>query len=615
LTRRRVVLLGALVLLLYLGMEWLFLVTKPSFTGMMGPLERVTLLAAGFLLAALLVLPVLLLLSLASVRLALAAVAALLGSLYFLMADNFLYTVLDAGTLNSPPFLRGAYTLLFLALCWLAYRQLRKAGPPRTGILLAVLGLLLALAVISIPARTVEAARSRSIGVESTGGGRAARTRPNVVIVGLDGVEANALPLYGNPLETSPFLASIAHELLIFDSAFPDAGKTTGTLTALLTGRSPLETRVGFPPQVLLGARSFLHLPSVLNGQGYHGFQHTLRYYADAGDLNFRDSFERANGRSLLPHRLERTALVRWVNNELHFLQTLAERLVKRLRYISFQGEMLNLYHLVQENQGLGYERDVVAVEDFERFVSAAGRRPFYAHLHLMSTHCCAHDPRSRAFSAADTEEANAEVALQMASRLNAIRDVDALVERIYRTLQERALLDDTVLLIYSDHSYIWDSVGRVPLLLRFAGREQTGRYAGNVLLSMVPAILLDYLDIPRPPWMKSAPDLSHAANPDLEPLFGLRSFDYERFPIGTGNLSTITDPGPPNYGIAELFMVLCAKRYAASLSSGRILIGDIAGHPQPCSEELYPDQPGIQTLFQEIMDRYGLVWGSPADR
>ena len=614
-TRRSVLLLGTLVLLLYLGMEWLFLVTKPSFTGMMGPLERVTLLAAGFLLAALLVLPVLLLLSLASVRLALIAVAALLGSLYFLMADNFLYTVLDAGTLNSPPVLRGVYTVLFLALCWLAYRQLRQARPPRTGILLALLGLLLALVAISIPSRRAEAARSRPAAAERAAGTGAARVAPHIVIVGLDGVEAGALPLYGSPHDTSPFLASIADELLIFDSAFPDAGKTTGTLTALLTGRSPLETRVGFPPQVLLGAESFLHLPSVLNGEGYHGFQHTLRYYADAGDLSFRDSFERANGRALLPRRLERTALVRWATNELHFLQTLVERLVKRLRYISFQGEMLNLYHLVQENQGLGYERDVVAVEDFERFVSTAERRPFYAHLHLMSTHCCAHDPRSQAFTAADTDEANAEVALQMASRLNAIRDVDALVERIYRTLQERALLDDTILVIYSDHSYIWDSVGRVPLLLRFPGRERTGRYAGNVLLSMVPAILLDHLDIPRPPWMRPGPDLSHAANPDLEPLFGLRSFDYERFSIGTGNLSTITDPGPPNYGIAELFMVLCAKRYAASLGSGRILIGDIAGHPQPCSEEVYPDQAGIQTLFQGTMDRYGLVWGPPSGR
>jgi hypothetical protein len=131
----------------------------------------------------------------------------------------------------------------------------------------------------------------------------------------------------------------------------------------------------------------------------------------------------------------------------------------------------------------------------------------------------------------------------------------------------------------------------------------------------MLPAIFLDHLDHPRPPWMRPGPDLRHAAMPDLEPLFGLRSFDYKRYTIGTGGLSKMTDPGPPNYGIAELFMVLCAKRYAAALRTGRILIGEIEGHPAPCPEELYPDQAGIQALFQETMDRYGLVWGPPSSR
>ena len=72
-----------------------------------------------------------------------------------------------------------------------------------------------------------------------------------------------------------------------------------------------------------------------------------------------------------------------------------------------------------------------------------------------------------------------------------------------------------------------------------------------------------------------------------------------------------MTDPGPPNYGIAELFMVLCAKRYAASLGTGRILIGEIEGHPAPCPEELYPDQAGIQALFQDhepVWARVGAV-------
>jgi hypothetical protein len=118
-----------------------------------------------------------------------------------------------------------------------------------------------------------------------------------------------------------------------------------------------------------------------------------------------------------------------------------------------------------------------------------------------------------------------------------------------------------------------------------------------------------------RPSWSRPGPDLRYAAAPDLEPLFGLRSFDYKRYTIGTGGLSKMTDPGPPSYGISELFMVTCAKRYAASLGTGRILIGDIEEHPAPCAEGLYPDQAGIQALFQGTMDRYGPVWGPPSGR
>jgi len=610
LTRGQVVLLGALTLLLYLGMEWLFLVTKSSFTGMLSPFERVSLLSASFLLMAAILLPCLLLVAVVSTRAAMVPVALLLGSLFFLMADNFLYTVLNLGTLNSPRALRVGYTLLFLAFCWLAHRQLSKARPPRAGLLLALLGALLVVFLVSVPSRLADAAEIRA-GLEVAAAESTTGPRPNIVLLGLDGTEAAALSLYGKPYDTSPFLRSIADELLIFDNAFPDSGKTTGSLTALLTGRSPLETRVGFPPQVLLGAKSFLHLPALLNRFGYEGFQHTIRYYADAGDLNFKDAFVQANGRTVPLRWLDRTLVQRWFNNEIFFLETLYERLAKRLRYISFRGDMLNLYHLVQANQGLGYSRDLAAVEDFERFL-AQQRNPFYAHLHLMSTHCCAHNPTSRAFTAAGVRSQSQRAGIQAASRMNAIRDMDALVERLYRALEASDVLENTIFILYSDHSYRWDSVRSVPLVVRFPNRAHAGHSQGNAQLSMVPAMVLEQLGVSPPAWMQPAPELeedtTRLAAPGA-PIFGLRSFKYRRYKIGTGGLSMMTDPGPPNYGIAELFMVICSRRYTASLRDGRILIGKIEGHEAACPEESYPDQVRVQELFQEVMDRHGLVW------
>jgi len=607
-----VVQLGALTLFLYLGMEWLFLVTKPSFTGMMSLFERLALLTTSYFLVAAIVLPCLLLLALVSTRVAKVAVAILLGCLFFLMADNFLYTVLNLGTLSTPKAFRLVYTALFIALCWFAYRQVSKAHAPRRSLMLLLFGALLAVFLLSVPARLAVGGSAggpvRPIDEAST-----PLNRPNIVLLGLDGVEADALSLYGSPHDTSPFLRSIADELLVFENAFPDSGKTTGSLTALLTGRSPLETRVGFPPQVLLGAKSFLHLPSLLNRAGYEGFQHTIRYYADAGDLNFRDSFAEANGRTLPLRWLDETAFLRWFNNEVFFLETLFERLAKRLRYISFRGDMLNLYHLVQANQGLGYSRDLAAVEDFERFVSEE-RRPFYAHLHLMSTHCCAHNPSSRAFTRAGLKGSRTGRSLK-ASRLNSLRDADALVAKLYGVLEANEILDDTILILYSDHSYRWDSVVSVPLVVRFPGRAHAGRSTNNVQLSMVPAMLLDQLGLERPAWMRDGPTFDEASDElrvPSEPLFGLRTFVYRRYKIGTGGLSMMTNPGPPNYGIAELFMIQCSRRYTALLRDRRIQIGEIEDHGAPCPPESFPDQQQVQTLFQEVMDRHGLVWGDP---
>lgn len=615
-SRPRSLLLGALVLFLYLAMEWLFVVTKPSFTGMMGAGEKLSLLATGYVLVAVPFLALLGLVSLVQRRAVLPLVAVVLGCLVFLMVDNFLYTVLGLGTLGTPHRFRIVYTVLFAGLVWLSYRQLRAVDLERRGLLYG----LLALVVLVSAGSTVGKALSDGVphrGEEAAPTGGAAGPRPNVVFVGFDGVEAGVLSIYGNGFDTTPFLRSIRDELAIFENAFPDSGKTTGTTTAMLTGRSPLETRVGFPPQVLLGRHSFLHLPALLNERGYEGFQYAIRYYADAVDLNLRESFAEVNDRPPPLRWLEGTVWVRWFNDELFFLQTLSERLVKRLRYLFFLGDMLNHYLVVQENLGLGFQYDLEGVRLFERFVTetaGADGRPFYAHLHFMSTHCCRQNPRSRAFGPADFPGSGERQAALAANRLNAIRDMDSLIERIYRFLEDRGLLEETILVLYSDHSYQWDSVRRVPLMLRFPEGANAGARSENVLLSMVPALLTEPLGIDRPAWMRPGPGSEPAGSGEdgaaAEPLFGLSSFDYRRYAIGAGGLSKMTDPGPPNWGIRELSMIVCSRWYKASLPERRVVAGEVLGHTAPCPDGSFPDRGEVVELFEAAMAGHGLVWG-----
>lgn len=600
-----ILLLGALVLFLYLAMEWLFIVTKPSFTGMLGSLAKLELLVTGYALVAVPFLTFLALVSLAWRRAALPLLAVVLGCLFFLMVDNFLYTVFGSGTLGSPQAFRPGYTAVFAGLVWLSYRPLQEVDlNPR--LRRAVSALIVSVFVLSAILSGFGGVRPEGVHRMSVHG---ASATPNVVFVGFDGTEADLLSVYEERgRDTTPFLRSIRGQLLVFENAFPDSGKTTGTTTAMLTGRSPLETRVGFPPQVLLGRHSFLHLPALLNELGYDGFQYAIRYYADAIDLNLREGFSQVDDRRPPFGWLSGTVWIRALNDELFFLQTLSERLFQRLRYLFFLDDMLNHYLVAEKNQGLGFLYDLEGVEKFEQFVRSA-EGPFYAHLHLMSTHCCEQSPRSDVFSADDFPD-RAERDL-LADRFNAIRDMDVLIERIYRFLDQRGELEDTILVVYSDHSYLWDTVLRVPLLLRFPGGAHAGRRTDNILLSQVPGLLVEALGLERPPWMRPGPGLGSPSRPG-EPLVGLSSFEYRQYSIGKGRLSKITDPGPPNYGIEKLSMIVCSRWYKAALAENRILAGAVPGHTAPCPEESFPEPAEVVGMFETEVNRHGLVWDHP---
>ena len=68
--------------------------------------------------------------------------------------------------------------------------------------------------------------------------GRPAR-RPNILLVGMDGVNADHLSVYGYDRATSPSLAQLARDALVFTNAYSNAANTGGALTAMLTGRLP----------------------------------------------------------------------------------------------------------------------------------------------------------------------------------------------------------------------------------------------------------------------------------------------------------------------------------------------------------------------------------------
>jgi choline-sulfatase len=65
--------------------------------------------------------------------------------------------------------------------------------------------------------------------------------RPNVVIVLLDAVRADHLPLYGYARDTAPFLTTLAERSVVFDRAYSSSGWTSPATASLFTSLHPFQ--------------------------------------------------------------------------------------------------------------------------------------------------------------------------------------------------------------------------------------------------------------------------------------------------------------------------------------------------------------------------------------
>lgn len=104
--------------------------------------------------------------------------------------------------------------------------------------------------------------------------------RPNVVLIVLDAVRRDHLPVYGYPRDTAPFLTSLARRSVVFEHAYSTSSWTSPAVASLFTSLFP--QRHG----VVLGTKQIREsgyrlsrlpedvdtLPVALRGAGYPGF-------------------------------------------------------------------------------------------------------------------------------------------------------------------------------------------------------------------------------------------------------------------------------------------------------------------------------------------------------
>lgn len=581
----------------YAFMEWLFFVTKPSSLSVLTLVEKIKILAITGGIVALLLLVCIFILSIPSFlithpvwrprlrTLSLLAPALMLAVTTLLLLDNFTYTVLKFGIISSESWGKAPYAIGFIIfVLWMTHLLRRRIQKRRAPASFFSVGLLIV---------SIAAILSVTFSLDATASGlnndslAPSAQRPNIIILGGDGLSANYLSVYGYNHDTTPFLKEMAKTSLVAENAFPNASSTTASTTTMLTGREPITVKVYRYPDVLDGNASFEHLPGILKRQGYTTVEVGTPFYVDAQKLNLLDGFDIVNNESLNRPALDALRKVLGNTPSTHFIWTIKERASERLLHIFYLRDMKN--PLKEVNNPEAKVTDAQRVDQILAAIdSAQADRPVYVFAHLMDTHGPHFASEKQVFST----EANPDEEWDKGRYEDAILSFDGSVEKIYKHLEAHGQLDNTILVIYTDHGFKYTTWNRIPIILHFPKDAHAGTRKSNLQVIDVPATLLDYLGIPQPEWMTGTSFLTE------EP-----PVNRQIISITAGSPSKIN---PPFYQIKLVQVLVCQKWYMLNVQENKYETGNVVGHTSKCNTELLPSEDEIHQKILDYLEKYG---------
>ena len=559
-----------------MSLEWLFVVTKPSFADILSwPDKLLVLVLTALVLPAVIGGLIGLILHAAGYPLlsnrytswlyealcgfVLFILSAFLAMLVILLIDNFTYTLFGYGIRLSEGGERSAYSLL-LALLFLAsfvvlarrarrWSQSRRLTNASYG--LAFAGLAGGVAwLVAVATSEDESDRKAAKNVPN---------RPNILILSADGVQASRMSVYGAERDTTPYLRENANEWLIFDAAYSNGADSGASIISMLTGKYPTTTRLIYPPDVLRGRHAYEHLPGILRREGYYNADVSVRHYVDPYDLNMRTAFAEANGRKVddvgqrfaLPLSLQKS-----LSDEAYFVNSVMQRLVERYQHMFDIEDMDDAYAEV-------LDAAVASVGDNQRRseVSRLLREmpePYFLHVHLMAPHGDRFRPAQRHFSKNKVQRTDWDLDFYD----DVLLDYDRFVEGTIQTLSEQGRLSRSVIVLSSDHGIRHDTMRPVPLLFRFPQAGPSGRIRARVERLDVAPTLVDYLNIPVPGWMEG-----RVLTNDIAPANTVFStLHAPAHKVGDRWFTTIRSD-PPFFSLGRLRVLGCGDAYTWGLS------------------------------------------------
>jgi len=447
----------------------------------------------------------------------------------------------------SPPSLLANALLLFLALPAAALLLHRPAGLLLAGCgrrpRLALAGLLALWALLPLTA-AAGAARTAAPPPPVRPG------LPNVLVLLVDTLRADHLGCYGYSRDTSPHLDRLAAGGVLFAECLASAPHTKPSTATILTGLEPPTHRVERIASRLAPEATTLH--ELLHAAGYHTALVSANSFVSR-IFGFGDGVDFYRGAMDSPV----SALLAW-----QVLDRLHDTWVESLRLPA--APWLLLLDLVNSPFDLSEDRRGLQAagiqEEFLGWLDGLPKAaPWFAWLHYMEPHTpYAPAPAHRLFGNPEDPEAAtwhpqpaagmflpfrpgpelpaAERGALLANYDGCIHEVDAAIGALLEKLWQRGLLDDTLVVLTSDHGEEFHDHGawghghslhrellRVPLVMRWPGRLPAGRRVSERVRSVdLYPTLADLLGLQPPPGL---------AGRSLLPLLdGSESGDREAF-------------------------------------------------------------------------------------
>ncbi|MCJ7537182.1 MAG: sulfatase-like hydrolase/transferase, partial [Anaerolineales bacterium] len=596
----------------YVFMEWFFFATKPSFMDLMGWVEKIEiLLISSFVLI------------LASLTLVLIAAGLdllisrfrdsslpifiatliptfILTAISLLLVDNFTYTIFNFGIVSTGGAVRYAYGVGFLIifvyintriLTWMGLRGQADRPIKIPRLIFALIAVLLLITAGLSFKQIKDTNSNRVISASDAGNDPDDNQRPNIILIGSDGLNATNMSLYGYERDTTPVLKELSNSSLLAENAFTNSSNSTGSTTSMLTGKPPAQTRVLQLPNILKGINASQHLPGILRNAGYYTAELGVPHYIDANEVNLLDGFAEVNGRVQEESQAARFTRKMGFGNSLYFASLMSERITERLMHSFFIREMVNPFSLV--TQPVKIQRDEEQVNRLIELIRDT-EQPLFVYAHLMGTHGPRFAPKQQKFSLGGARNENWDLDFYDDSILTFDSHIGTLLDELEKSDE----LDNTLLIIYSDHPMHYNVRWRIPLLMHFPNDEFSDTISTNVQNLDIPPTILDYLGIDQPEWMQGH-SLLQGDRPDNELIFSTGTKlttrnEQKMWVVDSANVK------PPFYQFSFFNIVNCHKWYWLDFTSLTWDSGDVPEHTMPCSDEQLLTQDQIHEALLE---------------